>query len=227
MRRGRGRAHHRQRANARSTQRQYRQTPSVGIAEIHRPSRAVRGNQNRPAAYSLPSCRATTTRAHRLVEARTAPLRPRPSRSRIHKGYWEKQLKGSAKNLPLPHMSHVHCRHLVAAMSEPAIPRLRVSRPRKARRVHGKVWSQKAELGFPASSWGSQRPGRILRSRPRGQHRSGERIYRSATADSEASMVDVSMEGLWSSNCETLSRFIYFALCLRELAQHCGHANIL
>lgn len=63
-------------------------------------------------------------------------------------------------------MSHVHCRHLVAAMSEPAIPRLRVSRPRKARRVHGKVWSQKAELGFPASSRGSQRPGRILRSRP-------------------------------------------------------------
>ncbi|WJY59496.1 hypothetical protein CAFEL_08725 [Corynebacterium afermentans subsp. lipophilum] len=77
MRRGRGRAHHRQRANARSTQRQYRQTPSAGIAEIHRPSRAVRGNQNRPAAYSLPSCRATTTRAHRLVGARTTPLRPR------------------------------------------------------------------------------------------------------------------------------------------------------
>lgn len=46
-------------------------------------------------------------------------------------------------------MSHVHCRHLVATMSEPAIPRLRVSRPRKLRRVHGKVWSQKAELGFP------------------------------------------------------------------------------
>lgn len=77
MRRGRGRAHHRQRANARSTQRQYRQTPSVGIAEIHRPSRAVRGNQNRPAAYSLPSHRATTARAYRLVEARTTPLRPR------------------------------------------------------------------------------------------------------------------------------------------------------